>query len=81
MIYALYNIGSKIKPFKPALYSNSQPHSLKPNSYWSQILEALSKINISSDGFEILTFKSLYLLNLNIDLSPVLCGTTTVSKA
>ena len=71
MTYALYNIGSKIKPFNPTLYSNSQPHSPKPNFYWSRILKVISKINISLDAFETLTFKSLYLINLNPDSNPI----------
>ena len=71
MTYALYNVGSKIKPFNPTLYSNSQPHSPKPNFYWSQILKEILKINISPDRFETLTFKSLYLLIVNSDSNPI----------
>ena len=71
MTYALYNVGSKIKPFNPTLYSNSQPHSPKPNFYWSQILKEISKINISPDRFETLTFKSLYLLIVDSDSNPI----------
>ena len=71
MTYALYNIGSKIKPFNSALYSNSQPHSPKPNFYWSRILKEISKVNISPDAFESLNFKSLYLLFLNPDSNPI----------
>ena len=51
---ALYDIGSKIKPFKPSFYFNSQPRCPKYN--WYRILKAISKINIS-DIFETLTFK------------------------
>ena len=71
MTYALYNIGSKIKPFNQALYSNSQPHIPKPNFYWSRILKVISKINISPDAFETLSFKFLYLLILNPDSNPI----------
>ena len=71
MTYALYNIGSKIKPFNPTLYSNFQPHSPKPNFYWSQILKEISKINISPDAFKTLNFKSLYLLILNPDSNSI----------
>ena len=71
MTYALYNIGSKIKPFNPTLYSNSQPHSPKPNFYWSRILKEISKVNISPDAFESLNFKSLYLLILNPDSNSI----------
>ena len=71
MTYALYNIASKIKPFNPDLYSNSQPHSHKPNFYWSQILKAIFEINISPNAFESFTFKSLYLLILNPDSNSI----------
>ena len=71
MTYALYNIGFKIKPFNQALYSNPQPLSPKPNFYWSRILKAISKIDISPDAFETLTFKSLYLLILNPDSNSI----------
>ena len=43
------------------------PYSPKPNFYWSRILNAIFKINISSNDFEILSFKFLYLLILNPD--------------
>ena len=72
MNYAFYNIGYKIKPFKPACYSNSRTHSPKPNFYWLQILNTISKINIFPDAFETLTFKSLYLMILNHDPNPIL---------
>ena len=73
MTYALYNIGSKIKSFNPTLYSNSQPHSPKPNFYWSRILKVISKINIniSPDAFESLAFKSFCLLILIPDSNPI----------
>ena len=71
MTYAFHNIGSKIKTFNPVLYFNLQPQSPKPNFYWSRILKAISKINISPDGFKTLTFKSLYLLILNPDSNPI----------
>ena len=34
MTYATYNLGTKIKPLKPELYSNSQPHRPNPNPLW-----------------------------------------------
>ena len=60
-----------MKPFNPALYSNSQLHISKPNFYWSRILKVISKINISPDAFETFTFKFLNLLILNTDSNTI----------
>ena len=45
MSYAIYNIGTKIIPIKPELYSNSQPHRPKPNLLWSKTLSLFTKIS------------------------------------
>ena len=61
MSYAIYNIGTKIIPIKPELYSNSQPHRPKPNLLWSKTLSLFTKCSIPSHEIDLLTFKSLYL--------------------
>ena len=45
MAYAIYNLGTKIIPIKPELYSNSQPHRPKPNLLWSKTLSLFTKIS------------------------------------
>ena len=64
MTYATYNLGTRILPFKSALYSNSQPHRPKPNSHWNKILSLISKIDLPPIELSTLSFKSLYLLLL-----------------
>ena len=34
MKYGIYNLGTKIIPIKPKIFSNSQPHRPKPNPLW-----------------------------------------------
>ena len=67
MSYAIYNIGTKIIPIKPGLYSNSQPHRPKPNLLWSKTLSLFTKISTPLQDIDNLTFKSLYLTLLQPD--------------
>ena len=69
--YGLYNIGTKILPLKPELYSNSQPHRPKPNVLWTKTLSLFKKISISPENLDELTFKSLYQLLLNPESNPM----------
>ena len=71
MSYAIYNIGTKIIPIEPGLYSNSQPHRPKPKLLWSKILSLLTKISTPPQNIENLTFKSLYLTLLQPDPNPI----------
>ena len=67
MHFAIYNLGTKLIPFKPDLYSNTQPHRPKPNLHWKKALNLLRKTSIPSDHLSKLTFKSLYLFLLKPD--------------
>ena len=69
--YGLYNIGTKILPLKPELYSNSQPHRPKPNPLWTKTLSLFKKSSISAETLDELTFKSLYQLLLKPDPNPI----------
>ena len=71
MSYAIYNIGTKIIPIKPGLYSNSQPHRPKPNLLWSKTLTLFTKISTPPQDIDNLTFKSLYLTLLQPDPNPI----------
>ena len=71
MTYAIYNLGTKIIPIKPDLYSNSQPHRPKPNLLWSKTLSQFKKISTPPHEIEHLTFKSLYLTFLQPDPNPI----------
>ena len=71
MSYAIYNIGTKIIPIKPGLYSNSQPHRPKPNLLWSKTLSLFTKISTPPQDIDNLTFKSLYLTLLQPDPNPI----------
>ena len=71
MHFAIYNLGTKLIPFKPDLYSNTQPHRPKPNPHWTKALNLLRKTSIPSDHLSKLTFKSLYLLLLKPDPNPL----------
>ena len=71
MSYAIYNIGTKIIPIKPGLYSNSQPHRPKPNLLWSKTLSLFTKISIPPHDIDHLTFKSLYITLLQPDPNPI----------
>ena len=69
--YGLYNIGTKILPLKPELYSNSQPHRPKPNPLWTKTLSLFKKISIPAETLDEFTFKSLYQLLLKPDPNPI----------
>ena len=71
MHFAIYNLGTKLIPFNPDLYSNTQPHRPKPNPHWKKALNLLHKTSIPSDHLPKLTFKSLYLLLLKPDPIPL----------
>ena len=71
MSYAIYNIGTKIIPIKPGLYSNSKPHRPKPNLLWSKTLSLFTKISTPPQDIDNLTFKSLYLTLLQPDPNPI----------
>ena len=71
MHFAIYNLGTKLIPFKPDLYSNTQPHRPKPNLHRKKVLNLLHKTSIPSDHLSKLTFKSLYLLLLKPDPNPL----------
>ena len=78
MSYAIYNIGTKILHIKPGLYSNSQPHRPNPNPLWSKILSLFTKISISPQEVDNLTFKSLYQTLLQPDPNPIPLQNTTI---
>ena len=46
MHFAIYNLGIKLIPFNPDLYSNTQPHQPKPNPHWKKALNLLRKTSI-----------------------------------
>ena len=71
MHFAIYNLETKLIPFNPDLYSNTQPHRPKPNPHWKKALNLLHKTSIPSDHLPKLTFKSLYLLLLKPDPIPL----------
>ena len=71
MHFAIYNLGTKLIPFKSDLYSNTQPHRPKTNSNWTKSLNLLRKTSITSDHLSKLTFKSLCLLFLRPDPHPL----------
>ena len=78
MSYGIYNIGAKILPLKPELYSNSQPHRSKPNLLWTKTLSLYTKISITPETINNPTFKSFYqiLLKLDPNSNPILNTTT-----
>ena len=78
MSYAIYNIGTKILHIKPGLYFNSQPHRPNPNPLWSKILSLFTKISISPQEVDNLTFKSLYQTLLQPDPNPIPLQNTTI---
>ena len=69
--FATYNLGAKLIPFKPDLYSSTQPHRPKQNPHWTKALNLLRKTFIPSDHLSKLTFKSLYLLLLKPNPNPL----------
>ena len=70
MHFAIYNLGTKLIPFKSDIYSNTQPHRRKPNPHWTKVLNLLRKTFFPSDHLSKRTFKSLYLLLLEPDRNP-----------
>ena len=74
----LYNLGTKIIPIKPNLFSYSQPHPPKPNPLWSKTLNIFQKNPIPSDLLNNLTFKSLYQILLKPAPNPLPITNTTI---
>ena len=71
MSYAIYNIGTKLLHIKLELYSNSQPHRLKPNPLWSKTLSLFTKISTPRQDVVNLTFKTLYQTLLQPEPNPI----------
>ena len=61
MSYALYNLSYRIRSLYPEMFSNSIPHKLEPNSDWKHILFLLRQLRFSSDEWNKITHKQLYL--------------------
>ena len=79
MKYGIYNLGTKIIPIKPELFSNSQPHRPKPNQQWTKTLNLFQKNPIPLEHINNLTFKSLYHTLLNPDSNPLPITNTNIS--
>ena len=60
MTYGTCNLGTKILPLKPELYSNSQPHRSNPNPLWKKPFNLFQKNSIPLDLLPKLTFKSFH---------------------
>ena len=61
MSYALYNLSYRIRSLYPEMFSNSMPHKPEPNSDWKHILFLLRQLRFSSDQWNSITHKQLYL--------------------
>ena len=61
MSYALYNLSYRIRSLYPEMFSNSMPHKPDPNSDWKHILFLLRQLRFSSDQWNSITHKQLYL--------------------
>ena len=79
MKYGIYNLGTKIIPIKPKVFSNSQPHRPKPNQLWIKTLNLFQKNPIPLEHLNNLTFKSLYQTLLNPDSNPLPITNTNIS--
>ena len=79
MKYGIYNLGTKIIPIKPELFSNSQPHRPKPNQQWIKTLKLFQKNPIPLEHINNLTFKSLYQTLLNPDSNPLPITNTNIT--
>ena len=71
MTYAIYNLGTKIIPIQPDLYTNSQPHPPNSNPHWKKILTLLAKINAKPETLSKLSFKQLYLHLFKPETNPL----------
>ena len=61
MSYSLYNLSYRIRSLYPEMFSNSMPHKPEPNSDWKHIPFLLRPLRFSSDLWNSIAHKQLYL--------------------
>ena len=58
--WAVYNIGSLINTINSDLYTNTEPHSLIPSSYWGKIQKFLCMFKDKVEDWRVVKYKHLY---------------------